>query len=916
MKDAQAVRQIAQEHTPHILDHGIVRAVRGQYIDVVLDGSGKQIHQVMLNKSLTMIEAGWWVTVVRHPRTNRWQAIAAYEDAATGSVSRADELPVPTNATATGKPYSIEFSWSGSFQDVATYEIQHNSSAAEAGATNLKVEGSNFLYYCAPGTTRHFRVRAVSSTYKRSAWSDWVSDASDAGEAYMTVGVNAGATAPEWQAFGWDNVTGVTGADMVHNHHTAAEGGVELWPDRLGVGTVSVPAMDGVIGLAEASGHPLYAPDEGRIYVLDDGGDTELWYGDDKGRYTQITQDGAVKMDHGDLSGLGDDDHSQYLLASGARDCTGLQEFQSGLVCSGYTIAGAPGGSYLVMGFDDTVGRIFAYDSVGAVYLPLLSDVDIYRLRYSSSDVDVLHYLLRLEVFTSETAAAGLGAGIEFQIEDDGGGWGILGAIQCIETDATAGGEHGAIAILTADVDDDGLVERWRWDHDGAITVAGLSMTVPAAWNLIGADNVADMLGIDDAGGLEFMRINSQNANPYVLFDPAAGGIRIAIGGLVPSYTVDISGADIAGSGIRVGTVGWTNLPATLGVTSGVTLNARGLNIGSDGATLAAGPTSGVGIAMNRAGVPALGVANAAGYGIVVESGKSGFGTTTPLGFVDIASGRFPTLLVGADFNADTRTNATDKYAYLNSPHYLNAEEMVQLAILINQVATNKIYIGGGSGTFNAATSIHLWTGATNTTTTGTERVVIDSAGVGIGTPTPGQEFELNGDMRFTGELDLLKSTDAVTFRNSVNNQRTNVRLMPQGTVGDVNGESNLEFFMTDYVGDAVNWERLHVRANAGNSIYEIFTEAGGTGTIHPLVLYTSGRANQLHLATSGLVGLSVIPSTRLDIGAGAFELDEMTAPGGGAANTCRIYVVDNGGKTELLAVFNTGAAQQLAIQP
>lgn len=46
-------------------------------------------------------------------------------------------------------------------------------------------------------------------------------------------------------------------------------------------------------------------------------------------------------------------------------------------------------------------------------------------------------------------------------------------------------------------------------------------------------------------------------------------------------------------------------------------------------------------------------------------------------------------------------------------------------------------------------------------------------------------------------------------------------------------------------------------------------------------------------------------------------EMTEMTAPTAGAANTVRIYSQDNGaGKTQLMALFNSGAAQQLAIEP
>lgn len=46
-------------------------------------------------------------------------------------------------------------------------------------------------------------------------------------------------------------------------------------------------------------------------------------------------------------------------------------------------------------------------------------------------------------------------------------------------------------------------------------------------------------------------------------------------------------------------------------------------------------------------------------------------------------------------------------------------------------------------------------------------------------------------------------------------------------------------------------------------------------------------------------------------------DVVEMTAPAAPAANTCRIYVEDTGtGKTRLMALFPTGAAQQIAIEP
>jgi hypothetical protein len=76
---------------------------------------------------------------------------------------------------------------------------------------------------------------------------------------------------------------------------------------------------------------------------------------------------------------------------------------------------------------------------------------------------------------------------------------------------------------------------------------------------------------------------------------------------------------------------------------------------------------------------------------------------------------------------------------------------------------------------------------------------------------------------------------------------------------------------------------------------------------------------NIMTVLGNGDIGINSVtsPSTALDTGAGAIEGEEMTAPGAGAANTYRLYAEDNGaGKTRLMVIFNTGAAQQIAIQP
>lgn len=94
-----------------------------------------------------------------------------------------------------------------------------------------------------------------------------------------------------------------------------------------------------------------------------------------------------------------------------------------------------------------------------------------FHAEVSDAVINTVTYAQRLSHITSGTAAAGFGTGIEFELEDAGGGMGVLAAIQAIETDATAGAEHGAIAFLTADIGNDGLAERVRINHLGNVGI-------------------------------------------------------------------------------------------------------------------------------------------------------------------------------------------------------------------------------------------------------------------------------------------------------------------------------------------------------------------------------------------------------------------------------------------------------------
>lgn len=72
-------------------------------------------------------------------------------------------------------------------------------------------------------------------------------------------------------------------------------------------------------------------------------------------------------------------------------------------------------------------------------------------------------------------------------------------------------------------------------------------------------------------------------------------------------------------------------------------------------------------------------------------------------------------------------------------------------------------------------------------------------------------------------------------------------------------------------------------------------------------------RDAALERVAAGVIGVRASGSS---VG-GALEYIEQTAPSAPSADRVRVYAQDNGaGKTQLMALFSSGAAQQIAIQP
>lgn len=152
------------------------------------------------------------------------------------------------------------------------------------------------------------------------------------------------------------------------------------------------------------------------------------------------------------------------------------------------------------------------------------------------------------------------------------------------------------------------------------------------------------------------------------------------------------------------------------------------------------------------------------------------------------------------------------------------------------------------------------------------------------------------------------------------------------------NGTNAQAFNVYNTYIDASNYELLSV-SGAGTS-FRIAAAAAGTGVSRSIVLDTAAGSGGITFATGGTSRWAISSSAggghliasadnTCDIGASGAnrprnlflaayqEMSEMTAPSAPAANNVRIYAEDNGaGKTRLMALFATGVAQQLAVEP
>lgn len=308
---------------------------------------------------------------------------------------------------------------------------------------------------------------------------------------------------------------------------------------------------------------------------------------------------------------------------------------------------------------------------------------------------------------------------------------------------------------------------------------------------------------------------------------------------------------------------------------------------------------------------------------------RLGIGTAVPLYTLHVLGpGSFQygfaagALLLGADLNATTVSVNSRKVGRVNMVSYDGGAINTFLFGGDLQAGTNDIYFGGvTAGSQYAATAIHFFTGATQTTTGGVEKFTVNASGVQL--PSTGAAAGNTGELRF---LELAASgTNYTGFKAADAMAASEIYVLPDAApsanrflraAAVAGGVSTLSWSQISLTADVTGVLPV---ANGGSGTSTVFTQgsvifAGAAG------VFAQDNANLFWDDTNNRLGLgTATPNQQLEL-TGNLRLVATTATTGiiyqdaitfihtfGSAN---LFVGVGAGNLTLSGIGNTGIGQ------
>ncbi len=477
--------------------------------------------------------------------------------------------------------------------------------------------------------------------------------------------------------------------------------------------------------------------------------------------------------------------------------------------------------------------------------------------------------------------------------------------------------------IKTSPGGDDGLVERLSLLSSGYLDLFSygsdnqlrIGRNSSEYLSIIVNDSTATFLNDQDEntagfGNLQFNTDDDGTSDGYIGFGTKSGtqymriidGGNVGIGTTSPSALLDIAGdLEVNGYATMSASLALGNTTASAGpghldmsgnLTAGGTIN--GLTVSSG--TISSGTWNGTAIGTQYGGTGqdwssisqgSIPYFNGTGTMSTLAPGTSGYVLSTN------GAGADPTWI---EMSA-TGTNYWQRT--LGSLAPLNITDSLNLGAIASSSAL--VHLAGTSG----------------------ENSWINTGNLGVGTTSPGDKLDVNGNLRISGATNpvflsntSLSSTSfaELNIQTASNNTSTLVRLYPKGTPSS-QPTSTLQLFNTDWSASQTNYDSLEFRFY--NNVAQLLSSAGGTGTTRPIQI-TTGSNNGIYVNSSGQIGLGTLSpatNTGVDIvtnassmwGAGSGSLRLQNTNTG---NTATVFAMapDSGSDFDIM-LFGSGAS-------
>ena len=284
----------------------------------------------------------------------------------------------------------------------------------------------------------------------------------------------------------------------------------------------------------------------------------------------------------------------------------------------------------------------------------------------------------------------------------------------------------------------------------------GTSIFTPATNVLTFGTNNTEKIRIDASGNTNISGITTASN-----FKTGSSNLH--------STGLTVGNALVHSTGINVGTGATVHSPASNVLTLGTNSNER-VRVDSSGRLLV-------------------------GTGAAANPKSSGAGS------IDLDNQAF-SIMVGGNHPSGGRSDNNAKTFRMSMVHYTLAEEPINILQGYCDNSDNNVYIGGGTGSANSLTSVRIYTGANNTTTGGTERFRIHSAGqIGLS----GANYGSSGQVLTSGGSGSAATWSTVSG-TTINNNASDRIITGSGTANTLEAQANVTF------------NSPQLRVNAGNT--------------------------------------------------------------------------------------------------